>query len=499
MAERIHAAGKKPETRQARLPDSRKAVRINPGPLPPVPPGIRFQQTAGNRAVQRMLKSGRLLAKLRIGQPNDRYEQEADRVAEQIMRMPDPGVQRKCPPKEKCPYEEEKTKGLVQLKMDQSSSGAESAPDTFLSSLEQGQPLDSATRAFFEPRFGVDFSNVRVHTGSQATESARVVDALAYTCGNNIVFGKDQYRPHNSSWKKLVAHELTHIIQQEGSQIVSNKTIQRWGPGVHERLTRDEIENYPLLKSLKKDAQTYDKLLKQSTDMDLRFPELWFNFRGLLIKKSGEKRGDPFSDRSSFPNDEFLKTRAERALQSHYAANPEKARNHGEGGLYSANVPKSVEINKAHEYKYVTEARNALKMTTRNFSSYTECERTKKFAHDVMLRALGDAFHVAQDRGSHGEGAVNCGHHRELTTEGFEPDNPGINTQGYLSAKRNTELLVMVVEDILRVLLDEKYRRTCSYVRPSEVQVIQRKNAYKSPATSNDEKQSAYNPMDKIP
>jgi hypothetical protein len=80
-----------------------------------------------------------------------------------------------------------------------------------------GQPLDSATRAFFEPRFGHDFSRVRVHTDSKAAESARAVNALAYTVGQNIVLGDTH--DVSSSWesRKLVAHELAHSIQQKSN------------------------------------------------------------------------------------------------------------------------------------------------------------------------------------------------------------------------------------------------------------------------------------------
>jgi hypothetical protein len=77
-----------------------------------------------------------------------------------------------------------------------------------------GQPLDIDARAFVEPRFGHDFSRVRVHTDAQAAESARSVKALAYTVGTNVVFGSGQYAPHTSAGRRLLVHELTHVIQQ---------------------------------------------------------------------------------------------------------------------------------------------------------------------------------------------------------------------------------------------------------------------------------------------
>jgi hypothetical protein len=78
----------------------------------------------------------------------------------------------------------------------------------------QGQPLDRETRAFMEPRFGHDFSHVRVHTDARASESARVVDALAYTVGREVVFGAGQYVPETRQGRQLLAHELTHVVQQ---------------------------------------------------------------------------------------------------------------------------------------------------------------------------------------------------------------------------------------------------------------------------------------------
>lgn len=80
-----------------------------------------------------------------------------------------------------------------------------------------GQPLDTATRAFMEPRFGHDFSHVRVHTDARAAESARAVNALAYTVGHDVVFGAEQYTPTTTWGKRLLAHELTHVVQQQSA------------------------------------------------------------------------------------------------------------------------------------------------------------------------------------------------------------------------------------------------------------------------------------------
>jgi hypothetical protein len=79
-----------------------------------------------------------------------------------------------------------------------------------------GQPLDAATQSFFAARFGHDFSHVRVHTDAQAAASARSVSALAYTVGSHVVFGAGQYTPGTRAGQRLLAHELTHVVQQSG-------------------------------------------------------------------------------------------------------------------------------------------------------------------------------------------------------------------------------------------------------------------------------------------
>jgi len=89
-----------------------------------------------------------------------------------------------------------------------------------------GQPLDAQTRAFMEPRFRHDFSGVRIHADAKATESAQAVNALAYTVGQNVVFGAGQYVTGTNVGKRLLAHELIHTVQQSWAQ-VSAKPIAR--------------------------------------------------------------------------------------------------------------------------------------------------------------------------------------------------------------------------------------------------------------------------------
>jgi hypothetical protein len=185
---------------------------------------MELQKTHGNQYTQQVAVG--VQAKLKISEPRDIYEQEADRVADQVMLMPDPQkIRHECPKDKNCPLEleEKKKKGLMQLKTDQSAGGKIFSPNHLLNNLGIGQHLDRETKNFMEPRFGHDFSDVRVYADLNAVESARKVNALAFTVGRKIVFGASQYAPKTTKGQKLLAHELTHVVQQTGKN--NRKTI----------------------------------------------------------------------------------------------------------------------------------------------------------------------------------------------------------------------------------------------------------------------------------
>jgi hypothetical protein len=193
--------------------------------------------------------------KLAINTPGDQYEREADSVAEGVMRMPESGVGPgtaisigslgvQC----KCSCDEEKQ--LQRKRGASTDSGQTATPPTVHEVLRSpGLPLDGATRAFMEPRFGYDFSAVRVHSGAVAEQSARDVNARAYTVGHNIVFGPNRLTPETHEGRKLIAHELTHVVQQAGGgkphqQMPGSQPVQRFLGGP--RLQRfGEPENVP--------------------------------------------------------------------------------------------------------------------------------------------------------------------------------------------------------------------------------------------------------------
>lgn len=211
-------------------------------------------------------------AKLKIGQPNDRYEQEADRVAKQVMHMPDPGtsvystaqatqkvpntLQRtcsscanefnsaeeeqwdttqanlclQCQHQEKDVIQTKLSDGQIQREMEELEDEEEllqtksssvptpavtaEAANGIQSLRGGGRPMSKAERGFFEPRFGADFSHVRLHIDSRAAKTAQAVNARAFTLGQDVVFNSGEYAANASASRKLLAHELTHVMQQ---------------------------------------------------------------------------------------------------------------------------------------------------------------------------------------------------------------------------------------------------------------------------------------------
>ena len=242
MSERVQAAAKKPETKRENKVSQTQKTGPSQSISSPVEQILLLQRTIGNQAVEKLIKSGALQAKLKIGQPGDIYEQEADRVAEQVMRMPEPkasnetgvsnpalknSIQRKCPGCNKGTKVEKEDEGEKLQKKEVAGSTHEFAPEleSSISAVRGGgQPLTESVRAFHEPRFGADFGQVRVHTDAKAAEAASSVNALAYTVGTNVVFGAAQYAPETFAGRRLLAHELTHVVQQ-GRQL--SKRIQK--------------------------------------------------------------------------------------------------------------------------------------------------------------------------------------------------------------------------------------------------------------------------------
>jgi hypothetical protein len=170
-----------------------------------------------------------LQVKLAIGPENDPLEHEADAMADTIMRMPEQKfIQRKC---SHCEEEEKvQRKPLASFIQRKESSSQAVASETITSQISSsrgsGSNMDMPTQSFMESSFGTDFSNVKIHTGNNSIQMNRELNAKAFTVGNDIYFNEGQYNPGSVEGKHLLAHELTHTIQQSNS--IQRNVIQRY-------------------------------------------------------------------------------------------------------------------------------------------------------------------------------------------------------------------------------------------------------------------------------
>jgi hypothetical protein len=217
----------KPKTTSAEPQRSAVAAQ-RPGRTMPAQAQL-LQRTIGNQALTRLLTQradaasnapGPIQAKLKVGAVDDPLEHEADRVADQVMRMPAPELSAAAAP----------PRVSRQGKSAGPQAASSEAPAIVHDVLgSPGQPLDAATRGYFEPRFGRDFSGVRVHADGSGAQSAREVNADAYTVGNNMVFDTGRFAPGNQHGRQLIAHELTHVVQQaSGSRVVARQSVEQY-------------------------------------------------------------------------------------------------------------------------------------------------------------------------------------------------------------------------------------------------------------------------------
>jgi hypothetical protein len=253
-------------TQSSHLFHPARTVGLNPHNAPAEHALVAQQPTWGNQAMQHLLNARMIQAKLTINQPGDPYEQEADRVAEQVMRMPDPrimgravvtgrsqgvSVQRMCPQCEEelhrqpqvpdiqrmCPAceeklhrqpmeEEEEEETLQTKEIPGRNPEVTSDMQAQVNALGGGgQPLPQTVRAFFEPRFGYDFSQVRVHTDAASRETAQALNARAFTAGRDIFFNDQEFQPATHTGRRLLAHELAHTVQQAASRFPDRQPI----------------------------------------------------------------------------------------------------------------------------------------------------------------------------------------------------------------------------------------------------------------------------------
>jgi hypothetical protein len=417
---------------------------------------LALQRTAGNRAV-----TGLIQAKLTVGAPGDVYEQEADRVAEQVMQMgkvadgqtnksanpqmgthhgtgvqrqseeeelqTKPLVQRQAEEEEELQAkplvqrqaeeeEEIQAKPLVQRQADGSFEAGSGLESRLAAQKGRGNSLPDDVRAFMEPRFGVDFSRVRIHDGSEAIQMNKELNAQAFTHGQNIYFNAGRYNPNSQAGRLLLAHELTHTLQQNGGSRIS-----RWADFGHKLVTLEALNRIPNVKQ-KFSNRVMGDIANGSGDLDHRIKPISgivFGTLGGKLKKFGVWSAGLMMNKR-------VKARWTRAL---FEANAFHMRpkselpNHGEAGAYRRRGQEGVNIARVNDWvdKAVAAAEKQNLGATTKYLAY--------------------ALHAAEDRGSHGEGNPGTGHDPRC---GIPPqDAPGGTNEWYIDKNWNPDDLAI--------------------------------------------------------
>jgi hypothetical protein len=264
--------------------------------------------------------------KVKISSPGDKYEQEADRIADKVMKtgtneQPHPATSAADHVMRKCSMEENEEE------IQRSAAGSDLIDKIFRQEMEEeeeeeiqakqepnagktdharsvqgiklpgagGRPMAQDTLNFFESRFGHDFSNVRIHHDSESGRAASAVNAKAFTHKNNIVFGKGQYNPNSFEGRKLLAHELTHVIQQgKSTKIAHTKSpvsLQKSSPALQKKDGPGKVKkSYPT--NLKAQKLLWD-------DIHAFFPDDGRKLAGTGYKESIDQLETDFTEEKS--------------------------------------------------------------------------------------------------------------------------------------------------------------------------------------------------------
>lgn len=192
-----------PKTSMIFKPVSKKtSFNFKPKPKTHSNPILHLQKTVGNQAVNRVIQSSKT-KNLQFSKPNDSFEQEASKISRQVVSN------------------NFSIKNSKRLKRNLKRSLKNSNQSGY------GKKLDSSVKPFMESRFGCAFDDVRIHADLEASRIASTFDASAFTVGNHIYFEKGQYQPQSTYGKKLIAHELTHVIQQSLSNTRTRNSSSR--------------------------------------------------------------------------------------------------------------------------------------------------------------------------------------------------------------------------------------------------------------------------------
>jgi hypothetical protein len=446
----------KPAAEMAEQPDLLALQRAVLNPAQAAPGDIlRLQHTAGNRAVSRLIQT-----KLTVGGAGDRYEQEADRVAEQVVSgqsaRRQPGIQRHgeeeevqtkplaatiTPVVQRQEDEEEvqtkpllqrqedeeeiqtkpllqrqedeeevQTKSLVQRRAD---GGFDASPELEgrLSALKgRGSPLPDGMRTYMEPRFGTDFSGVRLHTGGDAVQMNKQLKSQAFTHGRDIYLGAGAQTPGSEAGNRLLAHELAHTIQQG-----AGGRIQGFWPLGHRLVTGLAMAEGDFNETYDDSARRF--LIDRAPDMDNIQDEVDTMRAGMAVGGERLKQYEKLIKEKKWAVAKRMYDNNELHIRK-----PAYMLNHGEAGLYK-------DADASAKNEAVTS-----RLIDKAVATWQAGQQPRG------LEILSDALHQAEDRGSHGEGNAFSGHDVRLNLtgrpwethyrEGWAPDNADINPKG---------------------------------------------------------------------
>jgi hypothetical protein len=388
-----------------------------------------MQRTLGNRAVVQLLSRSApvfpIQAKLTVGSASDQYEQEADRTAAQVMGRPAPETQQSG----RAVSQGSLVDSMSPVQKQSNGAAMEASPaleGRLASNRGSGSPIPAGVRSGMEERFGADFSGVRLHTGTEAAELNQGLNAKAFTWGSDIYLGADAKAPGTKAGNHLLAHELTHTLQQG-----AGGRIQGWWPKGHRLVTELAFKQGGFFKLFSPEAAKF--LVDRSPDIDFIQDQPITMVEGQkaaaprleMYEKLIKAGQDPEAKRMWKDNDLHMRR-------------PEYMLSHGEAGLYKE--PDAGGKNEAMSSRLLDKAVGLWK-----WSDYTTWGKS--------LEKLGDALHQAEDRGSHGEGNQFSGHDTRLNLwkwlkdhkrqpmpweklpsgapgEGWEPDNFDVNQKG---------------------------------------------------------------------
>jgi hypothetical protein len=285
------------------------------------------------------LRKTTLQPKLRISQPGDRYEQEASRIADEIMNT---SLQSTISPKFPAVNSHDQIFRKPSHNIDPVGSNA--TLEAFGVDNMEGAELSPSIRKEMEPKFNLDLGGVRIHTGRKAAEAAKSFAARAFTIGRNIYFGDQEYNPHTTDGKRLLAHELTHVVQQTigssdnsrpfGISSSAFETFSNISPDMEGRIARQpsgHIRSESVLDSADAtDQKQYNLiLLNPANDVESRHEGLTHDQAVELLKPLLDVGFEAFNKNREFVMKDRIKN--QRTYESLYATNREIGRHSAKG------------------------------------------------------------------------------------------------------------------------------------------------------------------------